>query len=150
MNRVTIEALEGDDLDDCASLYAEVFNEPPWNENWKAEQAFERLALYHGTPRFLGVCVRHSKELTGFALGNCEPYQSESVFVLKEMCVASDRRGQGIGTLLLQHLHKSLEESGVSIVNLLTRSGSTAEKFYLANGYTKSDRMRLYVAKLRT
>ena len=139
-----------DSLGDCAELYAVVFNQVPWSENWSFEQAMDRLFFYYETPNFLGICIHDGSNLLGFVLGNYEPYQNEKLYILKEMCVRPEYQGSGIGKQLITYLHDELIRNNVSTVNLITQINGKAESFYLKNGYYKSQRMGLYVARLNT
>ena len=147
---MNITEITSSDVEEFASLYASTFNLPPWNENWSVESAASRLICYRNTPNFVGFSARNDNELVGFIFGNYEPYQDESLFLLKEMCVHSNYQRSAIGTQLLNELHLRLSKERISTVNLLTRTGSSAESFYLKNGYYKSQSTRLYVARLST
>ncbi|MGJ8689989.1 MAG: GNAT family N-acetyltransferase [Gammaproteobacteria bacterium] len=145
-----IDEVETRQLDEFSSLYANVFNQPPWKEGWSVEAAGERLSCYRETPNFVGVSARIDDCLVGFIFGNFEPYQDERLYVLKEMCVSPACQRTGVGSAMLTRLHQVLESLGVTTVNLLTRIDTSAEQFYLKSGYYKSEKMRLYVAKFNT
>lgn len=150
MNSTFAEKIEGTDFQEYAELFAHVFNSDPWNENWSEQQALERLTLFRDTPNFLGICAKNKSGVCGFVMGNFEPYQSDRLFILKEMCVPPNYQRSGVGSYLLTQLHENLVELGVSVVNLITREGTGAEKFYLAHNYYRSAGKRLYVASLKT
>ena len=38
--------IDHDDLVECSDLFVSIFKEPPWNENWDIEDAFDRLRGY--------------------------------------------------------------------------------------------------------
>ena len=40
---MSISDITAENLEACAELFVEVFNQPPWNENWSLVQALERL-----------------------------------------------------------------------------------------------------------
>lgn len=61
------------DLDACVALFVDVFNAPPWNESWRAEDAAQRLGDFLATPRAVGVRLATlDGGLLGFALGHVE------------------------------------------------------------------------------
>lgn len=138
------------DVEEYTQLYVSVFNAKPWNENWSLESSFARLDCYRRTPNFIGFSAHDGCEVIGFVLGNVEPYQQGSVFILKEMCVQTNCQRAGVGTKLLEHLHYELKKRKICVINLLTRVGQPAEAFYLKNGYTRSSRVGLYIAKINT
>lgn len=148
MNLEINEILDSD-IHEYGKLYVQVFNSPPWNENWTLTSAIERLDFYRRTPGFIGLCAKQDSELLAFIFGNYEPYQQGRVYLIKEMCVAIQSQQQGIGTSMLQALHSLLLVRDISLVNLITRTGQAAEKFYLKNQYTQALGMGLYVRNLK-
>ena len=144
-----IEALTTFDLEPHAQLYTAVFNGQPWNENWSVTNASQRLNCYRSTPNFIGIEAQEGGNLLGFIIGNFEPYQSGQVYVLKEMCVASQAQRKGVGTQMLSKLHAILQDNNIETVNLVTRKDSDAESFYTKHGYVQTQRVGLYIRHLR-
>ena len=144
-----VEALKTLDLDPHARLYTTVFNGQPWNENWSVANASQRLNCYRSTPNFIGVEAHEGEALLGFIIGNFEPYQSGQVYVLKEMCVATQVQRKGVGAQMLGKLHAILQDSKIETVNLVTRKDSDAESFYMKHGYAQAQRVGLYIRHLR-
>lgn len=135
-------------MQEYAGLFAQVFSEAPWNEQWSTGQANERLEFYRNTPNFIGLCARTNGALAGFAMGNFEPPQQQGFFLLKEMCVSRRHQGLGVGSALLDALHSKLVELDIHSVNLITRIDSDAERFYRKHGYRKLERTGLYATRL--
>ncbi|NMG06657.1 GNAT family N-acetyltransferase [Brasilonema sp. UFV-L1] len=142
-----IESFTTKHLDECASLYVEVFNGEPWNEQWSFENARLRLFETLMTPGFVGFVLRQDK-LLGFVAGYCEQVQKGKGFYLKEICVRPDNQRQGVGTKLLDRLMDVLTAMEVTMVYLLTMKDGQAEAFYTQNGYQRSQRMILMSKRL--
>ena len=64
---------------------------------------------------------------------------------LQKICVASDRRGCGIGALLLTALHALAGQRGRSMLLLNTRHGSPAQRLYQRFGYGEAGIVRGYM-----
>ncbi|HEY6353148.1 MAG TPA: GNAT family N-acetyltransferase [Burkholderiaceae bacterium] len=64
---------------------------------------------------------------------------------LQKICVASDRRGCGIGALLLTALHALARQRGRSLLLLNTRHGSPAQRLYQRFGYGEAGIVRGYM-----
>ncbi|HEU5293657.1 MAG TPA: GNAT family N-acetyltransferase [Burkholderiaceae bacterium] len=64
---------------------------------------------------------------------------------LQKICVASDRRGRGIGALLLGALHGVAQQRGRSLLLLNTRHGSAAQRLYERFGYDEAGIVRGYM-----
>lgn len=139
-----MKELSTDDLDACVALFVDVFNAPPWNESWRAEDAAQRLGDFLATPRAVGVCTAAPDGgLLGFALGHIERSGPDDHFLLKEMCVRTSQQRQGHGTELLTGLAERLGD--VRHWYLLTARDSDASGFYEKNGFRPAGRMSVFV-----
>jgi len=133
-----------------ADLLVDVFSQEPWSETWELENAHNRLLCYKNAPYFLGLSAIKKGELIGFLFGNFEPYQKSSQFIIKEMCVKTEKQRTGVGKKLLSELNRLLKLNNASTSYLLTRKGSPAELFYLNSGYSLSESMGLYFNVTKT
>ena len=127
--------LEDDDLLPCAELFVESFKQPPWNETWDVEDAFDRLSDFLHCPKCVAFKVGYQNDIVGFLLGNEEVWCEDNYFYLKEVCVAHSFQRQGVGRALLQHLEDTLREKNISRLYLMTQSNSIPERFYTSLGY---------------
>lgn len=57
--------------------------------------------------------------------------------LLRSLVVSPDRRAQGLGRMLVEHVEAHAREHGVVTLYLLT---TTAERFFLSNGYVSTPR----------
>ena len=131
-----IREFETTDLDDCAALFASVFNGEPWNESWRFEDARMRIGDIAAAPKFIGL-VMSNRELLGFVVGNVIRIESDNIFELKEMCVRTEKQRLGLGTQLLNELKRRLPEFGVDSIFLQTSHEKPAFQFYLKNGFCR-------------
>ena len=135
------EAIQTDDVTTCAEVFAEVFNNPPWNEDWPVPSALSRLTEIAGTPGFVGLKVVSDGCMLGFVMGYTESFDTGNDFYLKEMCIIPEMQRQGIGTALLDELRIRLIAAGVRKVYLLTSRDGPAARFYEKNGFYTSEKM---------
>ena len=124
-----------------------VFNAPPWNDDWSASSAGQRLADVLATPGSAGTCLRRGGTLVGFALGHRERWFRGRHFLLKEMCVDQPLQGRGHGGSLLTALQEQLPD--VEQIYLITARGGPAQRFYQRHGYTHAASRGLMVRPLR-
>jgi GNAT superfamily N-acetyltransferase len=64
---------------------------------------------------------------------------------LQKIAVASDRRGRGIGAMLISALHAAALRHGRSMLLLNTQRGSPAERLYKRFGYQEAGVVRGYM-----
>lgn len=117
-------------LEECAALYAEVFNAPPWNDSWTTETARLRLQDILQSPGCLGFGATTQGRLVACLLGNFEHYFRGPYFHLKEMCVAPACQRQGVGSLLLRELEQALAQRGTPSILLFTSVDLPPFQFY--------------------
>jgi len=133
----------GDSLDACAEILVSAYNGEPWNDNWTAEKALEKLTCFCNSPKFLGWKAYQDDQLTGCCVGNIEPYYTGDYFFLKEMFVSPRAQGQGIGVRLLEVIKRDLETFGIHQIILFTTHAGFPFNFYLNAGFSEMDGMRM-------
>ncbi len=133
--------VERANLTECAGLFAEVFNSPPWNENWGAEAIAQRFSDCYHTPGFYGLIAGRDGKAVGFAIGYVEQWDTDKHFYLKEMCVAAQQQRLGIGTALVEALEQDLRNQGVKKLYLHTSRDAYAQSFYEKRGFYVSSKM---------
>ena len=73
------------------------------------------------------------------ALGQIEPWVTDNLFQLQELCIAPSHQTQGIGRNLLQQLRAQVRaHDQVGSLYLLTNRASAAETFYAKLGFANS------------
>ncbi len=138
------------DVELAASVFVECFSAPPWNEPWTLAAAVRRIGLFASAPTFRGVLAIEEGRAVALAAGQVEGWLRGSLFLIQEMCVAPRRQQAGIGTRLLEHLMRELQKNDdVSEVYLLTDAASSAESFYVARGFHRSERKIVLSTGLR-
>ncbi len=134
---MNIRPMTFDDLADCAGLYSSVFSAKPWSEPWTESAALKRLSHLFESADAVGL-VAEAKKLEGFLLGATEPFYYGDMYYLREMCVAPDSQGQGVGSALLQALNRELAARQVKGLYLITEREIPAADFYIKNGIAPS------------
>ncbi|MBH1940264.1 GNAT family N-acetyltransferase [Mobilitalea sibirica] len=133
--------MENEDLKEYAKLYVGVFNAPPWDDQWTIETAYKRLYDISNTSGFIGYKYVEDGEIKGSIMGNLEQWYEGFHYNLKEMFVATQLQGKGIGSKLLMELEKELKASDVNTVYLFTSKGDLTSHFYSNNGYEEIQSM---------
>lgn len=147
-SNIHIEPFPRENLEAGARLYRDVFNEPPWNDEWTVETARARLAQLTEMPGYYGYGVTLDGTLVGFLMGYTEQWYTGKFFHLKEMCVDPDHRRRGIGTELLSRLIDRLERENVTRMHLFTLRDSPARAFYDERGFHLNEDMGMQSLQL--
>lgn len=130
-----------EDFPACAALFMEVYNAPPFEENWEAERAARRLQEHAAKPDFLGLAVWVDEKLAGFLLGHCETWAVNRRFILDEICVRSEFRKEGLGSQMMAALMEALIAYDVSHVATQTGRKSEGEAFLRKCGFVSNEGM---------
>jgi ribosomal protein S18 acetylase RimI-like enzyme len=138
MMKILFSTFDEDDLVVCSRLYVATFRDPPWNETWNEEDAFERLSDFLACPKSIAIKAECDGVLCGFLLGESQQWNGASFYYLKEICVANNAQRKGIGKNLMQKLEEILREKGISRIYLLTQREGIPSRFYSSLGFIES------------
>jgi aminoglycoside 6'-N-acetyltransferase I len=136
-----LKLFEEKNLLKCTKTFIDVFNQEPWNDEWKNETAKQYLLDFTNTPGFMGIVAVDREEIIGFIFGTRKYWWSGDEFFINEMCVRIEEQNTGVGSKLMNYLLKELKSDGVSTISLLTDRGIPAEEFYKKNGFSEIKRL---------
>lgn len=140
---MAIKVLTENDLENCAQLFVEIFNNEPWNDQWTLKGALTYISEFFYTPNFKGYLAMEGEEIIGFLYGVKRSWWSGSEFYIHEMGVKPAYQGKGIGSGLLEYLNKELDGK-VAYLSLLTDRGMPAESFYQKHNFEVIERLVFY------
>ena len=66
--KITFSDIDHDDLVICSELFVSIFKEPPWNEAWDIEDAFERLNTFFSSKKHYGHGATNWQQVTIFPI----------------------------------------------------------------------------------
>lgn len=129
------------DIVPISNLYISVFKEAPWNEEWRLNQAVERLMGIYNSPGFYGLLHEDMDNPVAVILGRSLTFRNWKEFEIMELFVNPAYQGMGIGSELVKQLEFDLKQKGYFKTTLLTARDTQVEEFYVKNGYKTSNRM---------
>jgi len=124
-------------IEQCAQIYPLAYNAEPWNDNWTNDTAKALLKCYYNTPGFEGWIAWQDNTILGGIIGNVEPYYSGNIFILKEVFVAVNAQGTGIGGRLLSAMKRDLDKLNIKMIILSTRK--PIFDFYIKSGFKEME-----------
>ena len=117
-------------------LFTSVFTIEPWNDDWSNQ---EQLDLYLldlvGQSNSLTYGLFEAEELIGVSMGRIRHWYSGTEYYIDELCVRTDKQGNGIGTYFVNEIEKAIKEIGLVQIFLQTESSVPAYGFYQKNGF---------------
>ena len=128
--------LDASDLEEIKDLFRSVFTQPPWNDDWSdEEQLDEYLMDLMGarTPLVLGLVERDA--LVGVSIGSIRHWYEGTEYLIDELCIRTDRQGEGLGTEFLSLIEGHLLGLELHTIYLTTDRDVPAYGFYKARGF---------------
>ncbi|MFA5266167.1 MAG: GNAT family N-acetyltransferase [Opitutaceae bacterium] len=131
-----VRTMEPADVPSYCALFRRVFAQPPWSEEWSLDAIGKELGKTRARKGFIGLVAHDESDSAGFATG----YRLRwlPAFYLEQLFVDDRRQKTGIGRALLLELFLRID----GLVILLTKQGSTAETFYIHNGFKRVLKVR--------
>ncbi len=118
-------------------LFAGVFTIEPWNDDWSNK---EQLHLYLldliGQSNSLTYGLYENGKLIGVSMGHIKHWYSGTEYYIDELCIQTDKQGNGVGTYFLKEIEKAIKEIGLVQIFLQTESTVPAYGFYQKNGFS--------------
>jgi ribosomal protein S18 acetylase RimI-like enzyme len=121
---------------DAASIIVKAYQQPPWNEVWKIEQALKSVYASLESPHDRCFAAYDAQKVVGVLLGRIQSYMRDGFYVL-QLSVLPDYQYMGIGKQLLNFCEDKIKAEGINHFELITAPHDVA--FYKKCGYSISD-----------
>ncbi|MCR5556875.1 MAG: GNAT family N-acetyltransferase [Butyrivibrio sp.] len=133
-----IERIGIDQKDEIKKLFASVFTIAPWNDDWSDENQLDRYIIdLIGQGYSLTYGLYDGAELIGVSMGYIKHWYTGTEYYIDELCIRTDRQGEGIGTFFLAEIENAMKELGLKQIFLQTEAHVPAYEFYKKNGFTE-------------
>ena len=127
---MNIRPLTQSDIAQCAAVYVQAYNRPPWNYNFSNEKAARYLTEYTDRGRFVGFVIIEDDQIVGAMLGHSKTWWTNDLIYVDELFVSPDSRGKGYGKKLLDHVENYAMDEGYDVITLMTNKHMPAFEFY--------------------
>lgn len=135
---VYIKELNLNYIDEIKTLFADIFMNEPWNDDWSNPvQLHEYIMDLIGNRNSLSLGIYEDNELIGFSLGSIIHWCTGTEYYIYEFCIKKDEQGNGYGTQLLQEIEQYTKEKRVTHIFLQTERTVPAYDFYTKNGFVE-------------
>ena len=75
------------------------------------------------------------EKLIGVSMGHIRHWYAGTEYYIDELCVRTEKQGNGIGTYFVNEIEKAIKEIGLVQIFLQTESSVPAYGFYQKNGF---------------
>ena len=149
-DQYSIKPLTSDDANLIKELFADVFTNEPWNDDWSDEDQLRKyLADIIGNPNSLSLGLFDNDELYGIALGSVMHWYTGTEYYIREFCIRRTAQHQGLGSLFLSKAEDYLRQINIYSIILTTEADTPAHDFYAKNDFEELTESRFFQKKLR-
>lgn len=135
---LSIKELSVSSIEKIKTLFAEIFTNEPWNDDWSDENQLHNYILdLTGNRNSLAIGLFEDEEFIGMALGSIKHWYTGTEYYIDEFCIKSQKQGRGIGTKFLAMVEEFVKEKGILHIFLQTERTVPAFEFYKKNGFTE-------------
>ncbi len=145
MQSIPIVPLGEANLDAAANILSRAYSAPPWNEDWSAEAATERVSQLLAAPRRIAAAALDAAvQPVGFAIGTWRRHHKGQLLYVEEIAVLPEAQGVGVGTALLAAITDAARKAGCERIWLVSQRVGKVSDFYRRNGFVTSDHLDVY------
>lgn len=114
-----LDLLQKDQAADAASIIVKAYEQPPWNEIWKDEQALKSVYASLESPHDRCFAAFDTQKIVGVLLGRIQSYMEDGFYIM-QLSVLPNYQHMGIGKQLLDFCESKLKAEGVNHFELIT------------------------------
>lgn len=134
-----IKPITEPNIEECAQIYLQAYNRPPWNYNFTHKKAVCYLSEYFDRKRFVGFALLEEDKIVGALFGHSKTWWTNDLLYVDEFFISPGKQGRGYGKALLAHAEKYARAQGYEVVALLTSKYMPAFKFYQSIDYLQAE-----------
>lgn len=132
-----IRKVEQSDYKNIANLMIRAFKNPPWNEEWSYQRAYQRIEQLDDGKYTRCYVYLIDDKIVGVLCGKIITYVNDLELMIEDFYIDPDCQRMGLGTKLMEAVIKELPEIDGFI--LLTGKDFYSVDFYQKNDFVVSD-----------
>ena len=137
----TLKRLSIDDKEEIKKVFTGVFTKAPWYDDWSDTKQLDLYIcdLIGQSYSLTYGLYDEAGELIGISLGYIKHWYSGTEYIINELCIKTEKQGNGAGSFFIREIEKSIKELGLKQIFLLTDSNVPAYEFYKKNGFVQCE-----------
>lgn len=123
-------------LEEIELLYADIFMNEPWNDDWSdKEQLHQYMIDLIGNNNSLTLGLFDNNRLIGLSMGSIMHWCSGTEYYIIEFCIKAEHQGKGMGTAFMREIEEYVKNKQITHIFLQTERTVPAYEFYQKNGF---------------
>ena len=143
-----IRKVETSDYEMIAKMMMRAFKNPPWNEEWSYQQAYQRVEQLDDGKYTRCYVYLIDDQIVGVMCGKLITYVSSVDLMIEDFYIDPDYQRMGIGAKLMNGVVELLNE--VDNFTLLTGRDFYSVDFYLKSGFVIENEIVFMVKPLKS
>lgn len=132
---MTIRPVTENDIENCAQIFVQTYNQAPWNYQWDLKDAVNYLAEYHSSPQFKGFILYDNEVVAGAVFAHTKTWWTGAQLYIDELFIAPNAQKKGYGKTLMSYAEQYAQENGLGAITLMTHKFMPSMKFYEGINY---------------
>lgn len=137
MTETVIRNITTEDLQECASVFYQVFGPQGCGEQWTVETCKARLMETTVKKEFCFVAINDEK-IIGMIIALPEMREQDRDIFVDTFCVLSSYQGQHVGSNLMRTLEKACKQQGYKNIRLMGNPTFVSFNWYKNYGFHES------------
>lgn len=127
---MTIQPVTESDIESCAKVFIQAYNQGPWNYHWELNVALKYLTEYYSSPQFKGFLVSDNDVIEGAVFAHTKTWWTGDQLYIDELFIAAHAQRKGYGKALMSYAEQYALENGLGAITLMTHKFMPSMKFY--------------------
>lgn len=136
--------MENYDIPEVTKVFINAYSDPPWNENWNYEKAFNRIKEVFDTKNSICLVCLYQQKIVGAIQCLLIPWTMGYQLDVRDFFVNNKFQNMSIGTRLLEFLPNVLPKDEPVEIVLSTKKNIKLINFYEKNGFSINDDFIFY------
>lgn len=127
---MTIQPVTENDIENCAQIFVQTYNQAPWNYQWDHKDALNYLAEYYSSAQFKGFILYDNDVFAGAMFAHTKTWWTGRQLYIDELFIIPNAQGKGYGKALMNYAEQYALENGLGTITLMTHKYMPSMKFY--------------------
>lgn len=141
-----LKKVEHEDYNTIAKLMIRAFKNPPWNEDWDYDRAYQRIKQLDDGKYTRCYVYLLDHKIVGVICGKIVTYVNGTDLMIEDFYIDPDYQRMGIGKKMMALAELELKD--IDNFTLITGKGFYSVDFYQNNGFSIKDELIFMYKKL--
>jgi aminoglycoside 6'-N-acetyltransferase I len=134
-----IKPIHENNIEDCAKVFIQAYNQSPWNYSWNINDAIIYLQEHTSSPQFVGFVLLINDQIAGAILAHTKTWWTSKQLFIDELFVSPQFQKMGLGDKLMTHIENYAISNDLQTITLMTHKYMPAMAFYAKKDFLHAE-----------